>query len=99
MSVTDQDINERSRGQLAQQLMESPIYQEAFIAIKAQILADIQKTKFKETDERDECWRKLQTLDRMESFFASVMRDGKVAEQRISMLSKAKNSVVRSVMG
>ena len=98
MSEVDTAIQERSRGQLAQQVTESHIYQEAFLAIKAQILADIERSKFKETDVRDECWRKLQTLNRMEAYFASVMTTGKVAAQKISVLQKAKNTV-KSVMG
>lgn len=98
MSEIDQSIQERSRGQLAQQVTESQVYQEAFISIKAQILADIERSKFKETDVRDECWRKLQTLNRMEAYFASVMTTGKVAAQKISALQKAKNTV-KSVMG
>ncbi len=98
MSEMEQAVQERSRGQLAQQLTESPIYQEMFLAIKAQILADLEKTKFQETDVRDECWRKLQTLNRMEDFCSSVMRTGIVANQRIGLIQKAKNTV-KSVMG
>lgn len=98
MSETNKDIQERSRGQLAQQIVESDTYQTAWIAIRAQILSDFARTKFTETEARDECWRKLQNLDRLEAQFASVMRDGKVAEQRISVLQKAKNTV-KSVMG
>lgn len=99
MSEVDTAVQERSRGQLAQQVVESQIYQEAFLSIKAQILSDIQRTKFKETDVRDECWRKLQTLERMESYFASVMTTGKVASDRLSRIQKLKKTVVKTVMG
>lgn len=98
MSEIDQSMQERSRGQLAQQCTEMEVYQTAWVMIKAKILSDLERTKFDETDARDECWRKLQTLSRLEAEFATVMRTGKVAAQKISMLQKAKNTV-KSVMG
>ena len=98
MSEIDTAIGERSRGQLAQQVVDSQVYQDAFLGIKAQILFDLERTKFSETDVRDECWRKLQTLGRLKAQFDSVMTTGKVASQKISMLQKAKNTV-RTVMG
>ena len=98
MSEIDQSMQERSRGQLAAQIVESDTYQTAWIAIRAQILSDFARTKFKEDDVRSELWRKLQNLDRLEAQFASAMTTGKVAAQKISALQKAKNTV-KSVMG
>ena len=98
MGRTGQEDRGDSGGKLAGQVVDCRVYQETHLGMKAQILFDWERTKFSETDVRDECWRKLQTLGRLKAQFDSVMTTGKVASQKISMLQKAKNTV-RTVMG
>ena len=72
--------NEVNRGELARQVTDNPVYREAFIMMNAQLMSDFQDTKFKQQDERDEIWRKMQTLNRFESFFEQLMENGKFAD-------------------
>ena len=83
--------NEVNRGELARQVADNPIYQEALIAYKAKLMDDFQKTTFKQHDERDEIWRKMQTLNNFEGVFLQIMEDGRVAEATLAQ--KVKNVV------
>jgi hypothetical protein len=85
--------NERSRGEMARQVIENPLFQEAFIAKKAKIMSDFEATKFRDQDVRDELWRKMQTLRDIEHYFTSILSTGKMANQEISRLQKMKNKL------
>lgn len=66
----------------AQLLLDNPMYQEAITAIKADCFEKFQRTKFKEKDERDELWRKLQTIDWFEQTLRRYVTTGKMHEPR-----------------
>lgn len=82
------DRQESVRGQQAADVLNNPIYQEAFIAIRAGLMKEFQNTKFKQTAERDEVWRKMQTTDWVEKHLKQVMLSGQVSDQSIAMRSK-----------
>ena len=98
MSDSEQYIRDRSNGQLAQQVLENPEYVKVFIVLKAKILAEMENTTFKQHDERDELWRQMQTLRNMEKHFSSVISNGRIADQKITLLQRAKNGY-KTVMG
>ena len=98
MSDIDESIRERSRGQVVQQLLEISEYQNAWLMLKAKVLSDLELSEFDQGDLRDEYWRKLRTIRDLQSEFEAVMRTGKVAAQKISLMQKAKNKV-KTVMG
>ena len=81
--------NELNRGVLAEQVLNNPIYQEAFIAFRAQLMEGFRGTKFKQNAERDEIWRKMQTVDFLEEYLQEVMETGKMAKESLSTLEKA----------
>jgi len=82
------DRQELVRGQQANDVLNNPIYQEAFVMIRARLMEEFQKTKFKQEDERNEIWRKMQTVEWVEKHFKQVMQSGQVAEATIAQRGK-----------
>ncbi|MBL4753783.1 MAG: hypothetical protein JKY52_09360 [Flavobacteriales bacterium] len=74
------DRQELVRGDQASAVLNNPIYQEAFVMIRARLMEEFQKTKFKENDERNEIWRKMQTVEWVDKHFKQVMQSGNVAK-------------------
>lgn len=79
----------KNRGQLAQQIVTNPIYKEAFGMIKAKFIDDLTKTTFKQSSERDELWRKMQTIEAVEAYIVDVLETGKIAEESLNAFQKA----------
>jgi hypothetical protein len=84
---------EISRGVSAQSILDNPLYQEAMIAMRGELLSLFEETKFKDVEERNEIWRKLRTAGWFESYLERVMRTGKLAEQ--SLFNKVKSRFMR----
>ena len=74
---------EQQRGVLAAQVMDNPVYREAFILMRAELMEKNSKTKFNQSAERDEIWRKMQTIEKMEAYFKKVMVTGKLGRSSI----------------
>ena len=66
------------RGQEAALVLNSPLYQEAFMVMKARMLEEFQKTGFSQSEERDEIWRMMKCLDGLERQLEAVMTTGKL---------------------
>lgn len=81
------------RGAEARAILDSPIYQEAMIALRGELLGLFEQTKFKDHEERDEIWRKLQIASWFESYLSRIMTTGKLAEQ--SLMTKVKSRFMR----
>jgi len=84
------DINRATR---ASQVMADPMVQEALTAIKGDLYTKFCSTEFKESDERDEIWRKMQTVKKFEGYFQSAMTDGKIGQQTLTLMDKAKQLI------
>ena len=82
---------EINRAELARQVTQNPMYQEAFTMLKASLIDSFQNTKFKETAERDEVWRKFQTVNYLEGYLEELMETGKLAQ--LSLVEKSKKLV------
>ena len=82
---------EINRGERAKQVLNNEIYKEAFTALRAELYDGFCKTKFKDSDERDEIWRKQQAVDFIENYLKEVMETGEIARQ--SLLQKTKKVV------
>lgn len=72
-----------AQGQDADQWLNHPLYRHVITMIKAELLEAFEKTKFKESDERDEIWRKLQSLNSITSRIERIVRDGHSAERTL----------------
>ncbi len=66
-------------------------YRHAITLVKAELLSQFEKTKYKESDDREEIWRKLQALNGIVSRIERLVRDGKTAEK--SLLEKIKEKI------
>lgn len=73
--------------------MEDPIVIEALTAMKGDLYSKFCSTEFKESDARDEIWRKMQTVQKFEKYFQEVMTDGKIGQQTLTMMDKAKQLI------
>ncbi len=85
--------NELNRAELANQVKENPIYKEAFTMFRAQLMEGFTNTKFKDSAERDEIWRKMQTIQYVQDYLEDVMDTGKLANHTLSMLDRAKQMI------
>lgn len=81
----NQANQEISRAERARQLMQDEMLQEALTAIKGEIYAKFQRTKYDETEQRDELWRKTQAINAFESYLERVMSDGLVALKTLEL--------------
>lgn len=82
-----------SRGVEAEAILNNPIFQEAMVAMRGEILNLFEQTKFKDTEERNELWRKLRTAGWFESYLKRVMQTGQLAEK--SLMDKVKSRFSR----
>ena len=78
------------RGKLAESVLENPIYKESLIAIRGELLAQFERTKYKDADDRDEIWRKYQSINWLESHIERIMKHGIVAEKTLMQMAKEK---------
>lgn len=77
----------------AETVLNNPIFKESLDLIRAKLMTDFERTKFGQSDERDEVWRKMQTVNWFEEHFKQVLKTGKMAKQTLSLLDKAKNMI------
>lgn len=82
------DEKEAERGRYAREVLDNCVYKEAYVMLRAKLFEEFQKTKFKDSAERDEIWRKLQVVDYIENYMVKVMQSGKIAEE--TLLQKTK---------
>lgn len=74
---------EKIRANQAQQVLDNPVFQEAFTALKASIFQKFEKTRFDQEEERTELWRKLNCMSNLERYLSSVVQTGKMSETDI----------------
>lgn len=77
--------NDIIRAERAKQLMADEMLQEALTAIKGEIYSKFQQTKYDETNERDELWRKTQAITAFESYLERVMVSGSIAHETLKL--------------
>lgn len=77
--------NSISRAERARMIMQDEMLQEALTSIKGEIYAKFQRTKYDETEQRDELWRKTQAINAFESYLERVMTDGLLAQETLKL--------------
>lgn len=85
--------SEYKRGQEAKQLLSNPLFKQSFHILQAHNYAAFEATGFKDKEERDEIWRTLKNLQRVEAQLTQIINTGKLAET--SLLQKAKDFIKR----
>ena len=86
----DQAEKDIEVGEWGRQVLNNPLYKEFMVAARADLFGKLESSKFKEHEERNEIWRKLQTLKKFEHYFVSAMQTGQMGEQALSRLDKLK---------
>ena len=66
------------RGNEAAQVLGNPIYQEAMLVMRGQMMEEFTKTRFDQSEERDEIWRTMRCLDGLEAKLKVIMTTGKM---------------------
>lgn len=87
--MTEQE--ELNRAEYARQVTTNPVFKEAINILRANMIEDFSKTGFKQSSERDEIWRKLQTVDYIENYLKTIMETGELA--RLTLVQQAKKVV------
>lgn len=80
-----------SAGLEAKEILDHPQFKAAVLRIKGDLLGRFESSTFKERDERDEIWRKLQALNAIEKDLQQVITTGKLSEQ--TLLQKLKSKI------
>ena len=80
---------QEERGRQAQELLNHPLIQEAFIKLKGDIIHQFNKTELEDEKKRDNLWRQGQLLDKLEANFIAIVKTGEHA--KISLLENAKH--------
>lgn len=82
---------EIQQGELARQVLENPTYKQAFQSYRDHLITLFKSTRFKDSEDRDEIWRKMQCVDVVEEDLRQMMETGQLARQ--SLLQKTKKVV------
>lgn len=82
-----------SRAQQADELIRHPLYQEAIISIKGDLLMQFEDTKLRDDELRHELWQRMQLLKEFTGKFEDILRRGEKAREKLTMLERAKNFV------
>lgn len=74
----------------ADQWLNHPQYRHVITLIKAELLEAFEKTKFKDSADRDEIWRKLQSLNSIVNRMERMVRDGDQAKRTLLQVIRDK---------
>lgn len=69
---------EKRRGQDAAMVLNNPLYKEAMMVMRGQMMEKFQNTTFAQSEERDEIWRTMNCLDGLEAQLNAIMTTGKL---------------------
>lgn len=68
------------RGNEAAIVINNPVYKEAIMALRGQMMEEFSKTTYEQSNARDEIWRTMKVLDAIESKLKYVMTTGRIAQ-------------------
>ena len=80
--------HEMSRGAQAQAVVDNPIYQEAFMLIRADLMSKFEGSTFRQMKVREQIYRELKAVNKMEDIFTQVMQNGKMGESTLATLKR-----------
>lgn len=92
MPDTDENLKAQiAEGKNAEDFIQNPRYQKAKTVIRANLFRQFEKTGYKDSEDRDEIWRKLQALKFIENNLEKAIRDGEMAQK--SLLARIKEKL------
>ena len=84
--MTEDDLKKIiAQGKDAEAWLNHPCFKHVLTVLKAEYFREFQSTKFKESQERDELWRQMNAIDRIE-----IIRDASNAEKTLLQKLKEK---------
>lgn len=92
---TNEAVADISRAHRAGELLANPLYTEAITAMQAAMFEQFNDTKLADADERHELWQRMQLLKQFQSKFESIVKQGKKAQETLSMLEKGMAALKR----
>lgn len=78
-----------SSGLEATDFLNNKQYIASVSAMKKELFAEFTKTKYQQSNERDEIWRKMQSLDWVHNRMERIARDGRQAQSLLIRLITA----------
>lgn len=72
-----------AQGKDADKWLNHPVFRHVIALRKAALLGAFENTKFKDREERDEIWRKVQALNSIASELERMIRDARQAEKTL----------------
>lgn len=90
---TDKLHNQMLRSKQAESLLLNPLYEESFNLVESSLLKELTNTNYKEVELREELYRRIQLLRDIKSTLTKTIQTGKVAEDKLSKLERAKKLV------
>lgn len=81
---------EISRGVLASQILDNPIYAEAMTAVKADLFSQWASTSWHQYRKRQELWRMYRAAEGIEARIAKVMSTGRLGRATLDNKERLK---------
>ncbi len=75
--------NQESRGERAKLLLENELLKEGFEKIHEALIQSWKESKPDEKERRDDAWRSLKLLEKLQSELTRIVRTGKDAKTRL----------------
>ena len=85
---------QQQRGTVAQDLLDNPIFKEAFIKIKGDLFNEFNRTDLHSDKQRHNVWLQSQILDKFEANFISIVKNGNAATIEIAHADKPLRTVI-----
>jgi len=92
---TNEAISDISRAHRAEELLANPLYIEAITAMQAAMFEQFNDTKLDDENLRHELWQRMQLLKQFQGKFESVVKQGKKAQETLSLLEKGIQALKR----
>lgn len=83
-----------ARGAEADRWLNHPLYRQVIVEIKADLFSQFEKSKYKEAEDREEVWRKIQSLNAIVARMERHVRTGENANR--TLLQRLKDRMTRS---
>jgi len=92
---TNEAISDISRAHRAEELLANPLYIEAITAMQAAMFEQFNDTKLDDENLRHELWQRMQLMKQFQSKFESIVKQGKKAQETLSLLEKGIQALKR----
>jgi len=92
---TNEAVADISRAHRAEELLSNPLYIEAITAMQAAMFEQFNDTKLGDESLRHELWQRMQLMKQFQGKFESIVKQGKKAQETLSLLEKGKQLINR----